>query len=159
QVLRSFRLRGSIVDRCELSAPWGISLAKANDAPFHFVESGACVLITKGGQHVDLADGDIVVLFDGAAHLLCDSPSSRAEPLELVYARMNGTPGPLRYGGGGPGCRMICGRFAIDERESGPATLRHLPPLVHIPRRSSDWSRSFAALLELLAAEGHRREI
>lgn len=159
QVLRSFRLRGSILDRCELSAPWGISLVKAKDAPFHFVESGACVLITRQGDHLDLAGGDIVVLFDGADHLLCDSPSTRAEPLERVLARRSDTPGPLRYGGGGPGCRMICGRFAIDERESGPATLRHLPPLVHIPRRCSDWSRSFDAPLELLAAEAHRREI
>jgi len=159
QVLRSFRLRGSLLDRCELSAPWAISLVKANDAPFHFVEYGACVLITARGDHVDLAGGDIVVLFDGADHLLCDSPSTRAEPLGRVLAQMSSTPGPLRYGGGGLACRMICGRFAIDEHESGPATLRHLPPLVHVPRRSSDRSRSFAAALELLAAEMDRREI
>src|SRR5712664_2043263 len=31
-------------------------------------------------------------------------------------------PAPRRYGGGGPGCRTICGKFAVDERETTPAS-------------------------------------
>lgn len=158
QVLRSFRLRGSIYCSWKLGRPWGISFAAADHSPFHFIQSGACTLIRKDGEQVDLQAGDVVALFDGAEHRLCDSPHSRAEPLERILARLPKGAAPVRYGGSGPGCELICGKFAVDERETGSASLRHLPPLVHIPRRDSARVSSFTTTLELLASEARRRE-
>src|SRR5262249_35869957 len=152
-----FSLRGSIFVRWDLAAPWGIALDRVPHAPFHFIESGSCVLITSAGARVELEAGDIVVLFDGAEHRICDSPGTRAEPLDRILARA-GSGSSLRYGGGGARCSMVCGKFAVDERESAPATLRHLPALVHIPRQQSARVAAFAIALDLLSIETQQRE-
>jgi len=158
EVLRSFRLQGSIYCSWEFGAPWGMSIAPAGNWPFHFVQSGTCLLIRKDGQRVRLESGDVVALFDGVGHRLCDSPSSRAEPLERLLERQPPGMHVHRSGGTGPVCRVICGKFAVDEHESAPTTLRHLPPLVHIRHQDSARVRSFTATLDLLAGEVRGRE-
>jgi len=155
QVLRSLRLCGGISVSWELHAPWGISLQDAPHAPFHFLQSGSCVLRTKDGRFIDLGPGDMVVLFDGAGHCLADSPRTGTEPLERVLARTNAGPGPRRYGGFGASCEMTCGKFVVDGNESAPVTLQHLPPLVHVPARCAKPVRT---ALELLGAETERAE-
>ena len=50
-VLRSFPVRGSTCTSWELKPPWAISFAQGSNAPFHFVQYGACVLITNEGKH------------------------------------------------------------------------------------------------------------
>src|SRR5882724_6191262 len=131
QVLRSFRLRGSFYAAWDLGAPWGLSFRSARFAPFHYVESGEMWLITDDGRRVHLQGGDVVVLFDGGGHRLVDRAASRAERIETVFNRHPGK-STHRYGGAGPRSALVCGKFTIDEREGAPASLRQLPPLVHI---------------------------
>jgi len=158
EVLRSFRLQGSIYCAWEFAAPWGMSIAPGYRWPFHVIQSGKCFLVRKNGQRVLLEAGDVVALFDGAGHRLCDSPSSRAETLERILERQPKGTVIHRHGGSGARCSLICGKFAVDEHDSAPATLRHLPPLVHIRHQDSARVRSFTATLDLLAEEVRRRE-
>lgn len=158
EVLRSFRLQGSIYCAWEFAAPWGMSIAPGYRWPFHVIQSGKCLLIRKNAQPVLLEPGDVVALFDGTGHRLCDSPDSRAEPLERILERQPKGAVVHRYGGDGARCNLICGKFAVDQHESAPATLRHLPPLVHIRHQDSARVRSFTATLELLAGEVRQRE-
>jgi AraC-like DNA-binding protein len=158
EVLRSFRLRGSIYAVWDMGAPWGMAFSPAHSFLFHYVQSGSCMLVRQNGERVSLAAGDVASLFDGAGHRICDSPNSRAEPLERILGGVFEHKGPRKYGGRRPGCRIICGQFSVDEHESGPASLRHLPPLVHIPRENSARVKTFSATLDLLAGEVWHRQ-
>lgn len=158
EVLRSFRLRGSIYAVWDMGAPWGMAFTPAHSFLFHYVQSGSCMLVRQNGERVFLAAGDVAALFDGAGHRICDTPNSHAEPLERILGGVFEHSGPRKYGGRRPGCRIICGKFAVDEHESGPASLRHLPPVVHIPRESSARVKRFAATLDLLAGEVWQRQ-
>jgi AraC-like DNA-binding protein len=141
-----------------MGAPWGMAFSPAHSFLFHYVQSGSCMLVRQNGERVSLAAGDVVALFDGAGHRICDTPNSHAEPLERILGGAFEHTGPRKYGGRRPGCRIICGKFAVDEQESGPASLRHLPPLVRIPRESSARVKTFAATLDLLAGEVWQRQ-
>ncbi len=152
EVLRSLRVNASIYCAMDLSAPWGLSLPKSSWAPFHFLESGSCWLLRDGGKRVRLDAGDVVVLFNCQGHRLCDVPSTRPEPLDRVLRYKSGQ-GTVSFGGGGALTRLICGKFALDEREGPPGSLRHLPELLHVRRDSWQQFASFSAALRLLANE------
>ncbi len=149
QVLRSLRLRGSFYAAWDLAAPWGLSFRGARFAPFHYVESGSIWLVTGDGRQVHLEAGDVLVLFDGADHRIADTADRAAEPIDEVIAR---NPGGWthRYGGRGARARVVCGKFAIDEHDSGPASLDQLPPLVHLRRAAGGFARLLAMLVEEL---------
>ena len=97
EVLRSFRLRGSFHAAWELRAPWGLSFHKSLHAPFHHIESGEAWLCVDDGRRIRLEAGDVVVLFDGGGHRICDRPASPAERIEVVSARQ-GRSLSRRYG-------------------------------------------------------------
>jgi len=151
-VLRSLRLNASIYCAMDLSAPWGISLPKSAWAPFHLVESGSCWLVSGKGKRVRLEAGDLVVLFNSEGHALCDDAGSRPDPLETILQHKT-SEGVVRFGGGGSLTRLVCGKFALDAIEGPPGSLRHLPNLLHIHRKSWPQFASFSATLRLLAKE------
>ena len=157
QVLRSFRLRGSFYAAWDLAAPWGLSFRPASSAPFHYVESGEMWMVTDDGRRVHLEEGDVLVLFDGAGHRVGDRPTTPAEPIKTVVARQP-RGWSHSYGGRGRRSRLVCGTFAIDERDSVPASLQQLPAVVHIHRDSSPRWHAFTQTLALLADELHRGE-
>jgi hypothetical protein len=148
QVLRSLRLRGSFYALWDLQAPWGLAFRQVRHAPFHYMASGSMWMVTDAGLRIHLEEGDVLVLFDGAAHLIGDLPDGPAERIEDVMKR-----GPdgwtHKYGGRGDPARLVCGKFALDDRESGPVSLTQLPALVHLRRASG----GFARILELLVEE------
>jgi len=150
-VLRSLRLRGSFYAVWEMGKPWGLTFRGARYAPFHYLESGSMWVVTDDGRRVHLEQGDVLVLFDGAGHRIGDAVDSAAEPIERVIARQP-EGWSHRYGGNGARTRLVCGKFAIDERDSGPATLQQLPALVHLRRAPGTFTRVLALLVEELRA-------
>jgi AraC-like DNA-binding protein len=151
-VLRSFRLRGSFYATWDLGAPWGLTFRASGTAPFHYMESGEMWLVTEDGRRIHLVEGDVTVLFDGAGHRIADRPDRAGEPIETVMAR--DPPGwSHSYGGRGRRSCLVCGKFAIDPRDSEPSSLRQLPALVHLRRDTVLRSGAFPQLLKLLAQE------
>lgn len=157
-VLRSFRLRGSFYAAWDLGAPWGLSFRRANAAPFHYMEAGDMWLVTDDGRRIYLEEGDVSVLFDGSGHRIADQPDRRCEPIETAIAR-HAPAWVHSQGGRGRRSRLVCGKFAIDEREGEregegeAASLRQLPALVHLRRDTVLRSNAFPQTLALLAQE------
>jgi AraC-like DNA-binding protein len=129
EVVRSFRLRGRVYARWELTAPWGLALPAGDFATFHLVEEGECWLATGDGRSEPVAVGALVVLFDGTAHQLGDRRGRAATPIEELVARQ--PPGAVcRHGGGGRLTRLVCGKFSAEGlRGSGFEALPRLTRL------------------------------
>jgi len=156
-VLRSMRLNASIYCSLDMTAPWGLSLPKSTWAPFHFIESGSCWLVTATGRRVRLEAGDLVVLFNSEGHSLRDVPGSRPESLERVLQHKTAE-GVVSFGGGGELTQIVCGKFALDELQGPPGSLRHLPNLLHLRKESWPQFAAFSATLRLLASEVRSRQ-
>jgi len=152
QVLRSLRLRGSFYAAWDLGAPWGLGFRRARFAPFHYVESGDLWLVTAAGERLHLETGDVAVLFDGGGHRIADRADRAAEPIERVVARQRRAI-VKRHGGSGRACRLVCGKFLVDDHDGGSAVLDQLPPLVHIRRERAAQLAAFPPALGLLAHE------
>src|SRR6185436_18199523 len=97
-ILRSVRLRSTLLSRAELRAPWGVSTRGASGgALFHAVLEGAAVLRHRGAS-VPLAAGDVVVLPRADEHELADPADARALPIaSLPHVDVAGIP-TLRHG-------------------------------------------------------------
>jgi AraC-like DNA-binding protein len=146
EVVRSIRLRGKVYARWELTAPWGLGLPAGDFATFHLVEEGECWLATSDGHWEILASGELVVLFAGTAHVLCDRRGRAATPIERLLDRQPPGAAICRHGGGGRLTRLVCGKFSAEGlRGSG---FEALPPLVRM-----DGSGSAGRTASLLASE------
>jgi len=146
------RLNASIYCALDMTAPWGLSLPKSGWAPFHLIESGSCWLVTGKGRRVRLEAGDLVVIFNPDGHSLRDVPDTRPERLERVLQHKTAE-GVVRFGGGGALTQIVCGKFALDELQGPPGSLRHLPDLLHLRKESWPQFGEFSATLRLLASE------
>src|SRR5262249_62373981 len=96
-VLRSMRLKASIYCTLDMTAPWGLSLPKSATAPFHFIEAGACWLVTANGRRVRLEAGGLVGVFKFPGGLLRGAPGRPAATLRGGLSR------PAPQGTGCPG--------------------------------------------------------
>jgi len=137
-MLNTLRLSSTLYFRTELTAPWGIHVPRqANVARFHIVIRGQCWLEIEGDEGVHMSNGDLVVIPHGAPHVIADASSTDVRPLadvldEVAYEGQ----GPLVYGGGGPGCCLVCGEFAFDDLGDHPL-LKNLPNKLYVAGDSS----------------------
>src|SRR5262245_13886868 len=92
-ILRSVRLRSTILSRAELRAPWGVATRGfPGCAIFHAILEGEAVLRHEG-ERVALAAGDVVVLPRGDAHELANPADTAAMPISsLPHADVAGVP-------------------------------------------------------------------
>ncbi len=136
EVVRSLRLRGQIYARWELTAPWGMALPAGEFASFHLVEEGECRLIGADGRSEVLCAGELVVLFDGAAHVLSDRRGRSATPVEKLLEAQPPGARVCRHGGGGRATHLVCGKFGGEglPRSNG---FQALPPRVRLDGRGT----------------------
>jgi AraC-like DNA-binding protein len=146
EVVRSIRLRGKIYARWELTAPWGMALPGGDFATFHLVEEGECWLTTADGRSELLRRSDLVVLFDGAAHVLNDRPGRAGVPIEKLVDLQSPGARVHHHGGGGKPARLVCGKFSLE----GPRrpSFEALPRLVRL-----DGAGEAGRTVSLLASE------
>jgi AraC-like DNA-binding protein len=133
-ILNTLRLKGSLYFRTELTAPWGIHVpAEPHVARFHIVIRGDCWLRVEGQpESLSMANGDLIVIPHGAGHDIVDDPTTPVRPLDEVLAEVGFSGiGPLIYGGGGPGCSLVCGQLKFDN-EIFHTLLDNLPATLHI---------------------------
>lgn len=152
-VLRAFRLRGTLYFRGEFRAPFGVQVPQTHSAArFHVVLQGRCWVKVRDDDPVLLERGDLVVIPHGLPHVLSSDADSTAIPLDTAIeaAGFEGE-GPFHYGGRGQPAVLVCGEFGFGVDPDHPF-LTELPSAVHVPATES---RSFAWLDEVMRFLGH----
>jgi len=135
EALKFIRLTGALVFRVDITGPWGVvANPKASRfAPalrrrashviaFHAIVSGRCWLRRVGGEWQCAETGQLVVLANGDAHVLCDRPDRKAIPFstwlgerkmpDLRHERVRTGPGPT--------VSVLCGFLGCDKRAFAP---------------------------------------
>jgi AraC-like DNA-binding protein len=151
-MLRTLHVRTTVFCRSDMRAPWGFAVKAHGRAAFHILLEGASWLEVDGiDAPVRLEQGDVVVLPRGPAHRLRSEAGAPLEWLDDILDRTPPVSGRLVYGGNGARTDLICGVFAIEDREAAPL-LKSLPTIAHV-RRSDLSNRWLSPLLDLVKAE------
>jgi AraC-like DNA-binding protein len=147
-VLRVTRLSGGVFLEADFTAPWCISgKVSADDCkPFlqaprhviasHFVVQGSMRLQPEGGDAVDVAAGEIVLLPYNSAHTFGSELNPTPVPAgEIIRPPENGGLARIVYGGGGAATQLLCGFLGCDTPFS--PLLSALPAVLKVDVRSS----------------------
>jgi AraC family transcriptional activator of mtrCDE len=127
RLLEMMPVRGHLDVRCTYGAPWRIIKhgAAAGEIPYYVVIDGTAILKNPGGgsaQHLET--GDILVLFDGGAHVLDDGSGLPPAP---VRSRVGFSIIASENDGSGDRLDMLCGRFILVV-PNGHLLRTYLPP-------------------------------
>ena len=151
EMLRTLHVRTTVFCRSDMRSPWGFAVRAHGRAAFHLLLEGSCWLEVDGvDEPLRLERGDVVVLPRGPSHRLRSDPGARVEFLDDILERTPPVAGRLVYGGTGARTDLICGVFAMEDREAAPL-LKSLPTVSLV--RSSEADRWLTPLVELVKAE------
>ncbi|MGH8142082.1 MAG: AraC family transcriptional regulator [Steroidobacteraceae bacterium] len=144
-LLRTVRLTGAAFFDVAATEPW---VAEQPPAAFilpkilpggerlisyHVVTAGRCFATVIGEAPIALETGEVIVITNGAAHVMSSSPGMRANPVTREdVAALTGGPLPfvVKYGGeGAPTAKLVCGFLACDARPFNPL-LENLPTVM-----------------------------
>lgn len=158
-ILTRLSFRGTLYFRTSFTEPWGVRVPPyRNVARFHFAHRGeALVRIAGQAAPVTLAQGDLVIIPHGTAHVLScrHTGPDEALPLDDVLER-SGFPGhgTLVWGGDGNprDTQLICGHFALAEG-SRHLLFDRLPPFIHIRGYGEEAGSWLEATLRVIGAE------
>lgn len=158
-ILTRLSLRGSLYFRTSFTEPWGVRVPAYRDvARFHFAHRGeALVRIADEDAPIHLAQGDLIVIPHGAAHVLScrHTGPDDALPLDDVLIR-SGFPGhgTLVWGGDESprDTQLICGHFALAEG-SRHLLFDRLPPFIHLRGYGEEAGPWLEATLKVIGAE------
>jgi AraC-like DNA-binding protein len=150
-VLDTIRLRGALFFLWEPGRPYGITVADGRHlsrhvAPgtdqvisYHIVTEGPCWAAVHGQQPMALDSGDILLLPQGDAYIISDSPrppEAAAESASIDFFRSMAAgdiPPMVTDGGPGPGrSSLICGFLGCNRGPFDPL-LSALPRMIRIP--------------------------
>jgi AraC-like DNA-binding protein len=122
-----------------------------NYAHFHLFEHGEGWIELEGsGEQILLHTGDLVILPQGAAHVLKDKPETSAVDVDhLLECRDDHI---LRYGGSGSETTTVCGGFSFENRIGNPI-FSLLPELIHVSCEKLEGRAWLESSLKLLAHE------
>ena len=145
-ILDLLQLRGSLYFRTAFTPPFAVAVPPLGRAArFHLAVQGRCHVLVEDKHQVRLEPGDLILIPNGAAHVLSDRPGRQAATLETVLERA-GYCGEnvLSYGGEASETldeagqiKLICGHLDFAPGAEHPL-LRALPPylLVSAERRA-----------------------
>ncbi len=155
-ILRSFRLNGTVYFHYDFSSPWGMNMDKSNLAQFHIVVRGQCWLKMSGMQKpISLVGGDVVAFPHGDAHWLSDKPDPQGVPgRQVLEAYRNGKP---MFQGNDVCTTLVCGHFELDRGLEHPF-LQNLPSLIHVrgtEHHQVDWLENITSLIIKETASGY----
>jgi AraC family transcriptional regulator, activator of mtrCDE len=158
-ILTRLSLRGSLYFRTSFTEPWGVRVPAFRDvARFHFAHRGeALVRVGERKQPVHLAQGDLIIIPHGTAHVLScrHTGPDDALPLDDVLSR-SGFPGhgTLVWGGDETtrDTQLICGHFAMAEG-SRHLLFDRLPLFIHLRGYGDEAGPWLEATLKVIGAE------
>lgn len=150
QALAAVRTGRPASVQTDAQAPWGLRFRPIAGAGFHVVLEGSCYLRPPAGDPIRLAEGDVVFLRQGSAHVLCDDLTT--EPIDFVPERVEeGSPiGRIVLDGPGERTLIVCGAYQLDYRPH--PVLGELPDVVHLPA-SATHHPALRATVQQLHAE------
>lgn len=125
---------------------WGFRIEAGSALAFHLFRRGGAWLRVAGRPIVRLDEGDLIVLSDGTAHEVVDSPQTLAEPVEDFGRRRFDTTGASHV------TEIFCGQFRPDSvrAQIGAAAF---PPFLHLKAADIQNDRGIIELSALLTAE------
>jgi AraC-like DNA-binding protein len=161
--LRVLRLNGAMFLDAEFTAPWcvisdprGGNLLMAGWPDivfFHVLTEGRCkTRLIDGGETIDLAAGDLLMLPRGNRHLMGSDLRLPAVAADSMVTPGEGGMLKIEHGGGGERTRFVCGYLNCDERLCGQM-LDALPRIVRIPLGDGPATAWLTNLLKLGAQE------
>ena len=151
-VLETMRFSALFFGRFELGAPWVVRVPAKPTSSFYVVARGSLRLAAAGLEGpLVLGTGDVVLLPGGASHAL-DDGLRRAVSARDVISPESLRGAPRKLGGEGPTTVLIVGCFSFSAGATHPL-LSALPPVIHLPAGEPRLPPSFAATVQLIAAE------
>lgn len=159
-VLQTVRVKTACYGRLEAAAPWGIRVPGGEDAKFHVVLEGSCMLEVEGAAPLALNSGDLVALPHGHEHVLRDANDSAVINLHSLLGCGDGAERQqarqLRVGGEGPVTTLVSGIISFEDRRNNPllAVLPPVIPLLGEAGRAVPWLES---TLQFIACEASSR--
>ncbi|ASM75467.1 RCS-specific HTH-type transcriptional activator RclR (plasmid) [Pseudosulfitobacter pseudonitzschiae] len=158
-ILTRLSLRGTLYFRTSFTEPWGVRVPAFRDvARFHFAHRGEALVRVAGVPvPVHLAQGDLIVIPHGTAHVLScrHTGPDDALPLDDILSRA-GFPGhgTLVWGGDESprDTQLICGHFALAEG-SKHLLFDQLPPFIHLRGYGEEAGPWLEATLRVIGAE------
>ncbi len=154
-VLETMRFTTLLFGRFELGAPWAIRLPRKENAAFYVLARGSLRLEVDGVEQPFLVSaGDVVLVPQGAAHVLDDGSRRAPAPRDFIPPeKLRGSlSAPTRLGGEGPVSTLITGCFRFSAGVHSPL-LSTFSSAVHLPAhdvRAAPW---LASTVQLITAE------
>ena len=144
-------VRGTLGARIAAGKDWGWWAAPSPGAAFHAVTSGTVWLALPGRPAHQLVPGDLVLLPNGAEHVLASDHEALArtnEQLSNEWERAD--TGEVKIGSGPVRTRVLCAHYEYDSAVS-TQVLQQLPEFLHI--RAQDGGGGLDDTIRLLARE------
>ncbi len=162
-ILATMKLSGTLYFRTSFVAPWGLDvLAYENVSRFHFVHRGRCHARVSGeAVPILLEQGDLIIITNGAGHVLCEPADAPANAVDQVVADAGFTGrGALVYGepGSGHETQLICGHFSFD-RDARHPLIEALPAHIRIANYGDVAHAWLDHTLRLIGAEAGREQL
>lgn len=161
-LLHAVKLNGALFLEARFTAPWCVETHPSYGAAemlrplnpvvfFHMVTDGRCkVRLATGGEPIDLASGDLVLMPQGDTNLLgSDLQLAPVDADSLLRPAPLGGMLTIDHGGGGDEARILCGFLSCDKALCR-LLLDALPRLLRVPLGDG----SGAAWLMSLARRG-----
>jgi AraC-like DNA-binding protein len=151
-VLRVSSLGNSILNRSELTAPWGLEVGVQVRAAVHIVQRGLCWLRIGKRAPVRLGPGDVVLMPRGSLHSLLDDPKTPAEPFEQALKRLAARKTKASAERLAQTAVLVCAEIKFDQAEPHPL-MNILPELIHIPAEAAEQDGGLQSIVRLLVRE------
>ena len=125
-LLYPFVAQGIILLQARINGEWGVTLPQRNGAFFHFCLEGCAYVSAEGQPDVRLEAGDIMLVAQGAPHVVTHKVGGHTLPVQAFLSQVNGKISPAR-----DATSIVCGFFGPDSGLLLTA-LENLPSFVHL---------------------------
>ncbi|WP_157534917.1 AraC family transcriptional regulator [Nocardia inohanensis] len=150
-VLAATKMGGTVAAVVRAGRAWGIRFPELPIAAFHYVVEGECWLRREGRPPLLLSAGDLVLLPQGAGHVMASHPSGPTTEFDVLAEEFGSGPAVVMdLPGPGPTVRIVCGGYRFDAHSSHPMV--RLPPVLWLEDLATQ-RRDVAEVLRMLTTE------